>query len=85
MELVDLERDRAPAGGDALDRPPQGFCDLTKRTAPVRAPGLRKLAGLFDRRDRIGEKGFSFGHWDHLIDVQLWIGMDLRVLCSNLG
>jgi hypothetical protein len=42
-----------------------------------------QLSAMFDRRDRVGERGFEksvFVHWDDLTHVRLRIGMDPYVL-----
>jgi hypothetical protein len=68
MKLVDLEGYRTPAGSEALRRSPQRLGDLAERTGPVRPPRRRQLQALFDRCDRLGERGFEKSfvvHWDH--------------------
>jgi hypothetical protein len=83
VKLVDLERNRTPAGRDALRRATKRLGNLAQQTDPVGPPRRWQLTALFDRRDGVSERGFEksiFVHWDDLTPVRLWIGMDSHVL-----
>ena len=59
----------------------------SEQTQWVRRDG-GQLTVLLDRRDRIGERRFEksvFLHWDGLLAVPRWFGMDPHVLYSILG
>ena len=59
MELIDVQRHRAPARRDAFRRPIQRLGDDAQRAAPVRPLGRRQHLRFLDRRDGVREGGFE--------------------------